>query len=194
MRNSSDRYPVWIVIVGLAIGGLLIFLARPRETPAGLSQQFAPRPPDPSAPTSPAANLPSVSLPSLPPDAQRTVQQAIERLAGGQAISALTPIASSARATIAVSEVKRDGDRVKVRGAIRSIGGEVAIPPGAFSFRDSDGVLYSTAGTGGATLKPGEDSNFDLTVPLPPGRGLTMILDIPPDQPIEQVLLLAVTP
>jgi hypothetical protein len=70
----------------------------------------------------------------------------------------------------------------------------LTIPPGAFSFRDSAGVSYSTGGTAGVTLASGQSTTLDLGVPLPDGRGLTLILTIPPDPPLEQVLVVEAKP
>src|SRR6266508_3397636 len=75
----------------------------------------------------------------------------------------------------------------------RLAGGE-AIPAGAFSFRDSRGVIYATVGSGGTTLRAGQSTSFDLGVPLPPDLGLTLILTLPPDQPLEQILVVETKP
>ena len=56
-------------------------------------------------------------------------------------------------------------------------------------FRDSAGVGYSTGGSAAVTLAAGQTTTLDLGVPLPDGRGLTLILTIPPDPPLEQVLV-----
>jgi hypothetical protein len=63
------------------------------------------------------------------------------------------------------------------------------VPPSAFSFRDSAGISYATAGSGGTTLQPGQSTPFDLGVPLPGERGLSLIVSLPPDPPLQQVLV-----
>lgn len=66
---------------------------------------------------------------------------------------------------------------------------DLSVAPEAFLFRDSTGVSYATEGSNAAILKPGEQTSFDLSVPLPNGRGLTLILTLPPEPPVEQVLM-----
>ena len=70
--------------------------------------------------------------------------------------------------------------------------GILIIPPGAFVFRDSRGVRYTTETSSSVTLAPGEMTTFEFTVPLPPDRGLTLIFDLPPDPSLEQTLTLEV--
>jgi len=177
---------VLIVISNRAGGGI--------NNPA-LMQRFAPRPTDPNAPTAQPYQLPRVSLPSLPPGVQRAVTSLRDRLAGGEAIPALTPVANGPRVRVEVGEVKRAGEHLQVRGKIANItDAPLAIPPGAFSFRDSRGVMYATTGSGGTTLQAGQSTSFDLGVPLPPDLGLTLILTLPPDQPLEQVLVVETKP
>jgi hypothetical protein len=113
-----------------------------------------------------------------------------DRFAGGEGIPALTPIASGPRAKVDVSEVRRVGDQVQIKGSLVNISDlSLTIPPGAFSFRDSAGVSYSTGGSAAVTLAAGQTTTLDLGVPLPEGRGLTLILTVPPDLPLEQVLV-----
>jgi hypothetical protein len=196
MRDNRNTLPMWL-------GGLLLALALivisnraggGVNTPA-LIQRFAPRPTDPNAPTAQPYQLPQVSLPSLPPALQRAVTSLRDRLAGGEAIPALTPVANGPRVRVEVSEVKRVGERIQVRGKIaNSTETSVAIPPGAFSFRDSRGVIYATVGSAGSTLQGGQSTSFDLGVPLPPNLGLSLILTLPPDQPLEQILVVETKP
>src|SRR6266511_139682 len=196
MRDNRNTLPMWI-------GGLLLALALiviSNRAGGGLNspallQRFAPRPTDPNAPTAQPYQLPQVSLPNLPPALQRAVISLRDRLAGGEAIPALTPVASGPRVRVEVGEVKRVGERIQVRGKIaNSTDAPVAIPPGAFSFRDSRGVIYATVGSGGTTLRAGQSTSFDLGVPLPPDLGLTLILTLPPDQPLEQILVVETKP
>jgi hypothetical protein len=195
MNESRSALP-WVVF-GLLIAFGLIWLAsggQPGRNQA-LEQQFKPRPLAPGEPTPAPFQLPQVSLPELPPDVQQAVAAAENQLRSGGAVPALTPVAESGRARVTVTEVRREGEVVRVRGEVGNLAGEtLEIPPGAFSFRDSAGTNYATTGTGGATLAPGQGTAFDLTVPLPEGYGLALILTIPPDPPLEQVLVVAVAP
>ncbi len=194
MRDNRNSFPIWIGGVVLALALILLSTRGAGINNPALVQRFTPKPTDPGAPTAPAFQLPQVHLPSLPPGMQQTFTKLRDRFAGGQAVPALTPEASGTRARVKVDEVRRAGDRVHVRGTVTNIADQpLEIPPGAFSFRDSAGVDYTTSG-GGATLQPGQSTSFDLGVPLPPDHGLTLILTLPPDPPLEQVLVVATTP
>lgn len=196
MRDERNTVPMWIG--GLLLALVLIVISNRAggglNNPA-LSQHFAPRPTDPNAPTAQPFELPQVHLPSLPPSVQSVVTSLRDRLAGGEAVPALTPVASGPRARVEVSEIKRASERIQVRGTIANItSAPLAIPPGAFSFRDSRGVSYATEGSGGTTLQAGQSTSFDLGVPIAPKLGLTLIVSLPPDQPLEQTLAVETTP
>jgi hypothetical protein len=196
MRDERQNLPMWLGGILLALVLILISvrggggLGNPR-----LIQQFTPKPTDPSAPTAQPFELPQIHLPSLPPNVQQTYTDLRDRLAGGQAVPALTPEATGPRVRVAAGEVRRTGDTVHVRGTVNNIAsGPVDIPSGAFSFRDSAGVTYGTSGSPGTTLQSGQSTAFDLAVPLPAGRGLTLILTLPPDPPLEQTLVVETKP
>lgn len=193
MRSNESNMPF---LIGGALLALLLFIITTRSGPpnaAALNQQFAPRPTDPNAPTPAPFQLPQVNLPSLPPELQRQVTGIQEQLAGGGTTPALTPTASDATVRIQVAELRRNGVNIQVRGTIRNIStAPITVPPEAFSFRDSTGTTYSTAGSGSATLAPNQETSFDLTVPLPENHGLTMIVSLPPNPPLEQILLVQV--
>ena len=196
MREDRNPLPMWIG--GLLLALVLIVISNRASggvsNPA-LIQRFAPKPTDPNAPTAQPFELPQVSLPSLPPALQGVFTGLRDRLAGGHAIPALTPQASGPRVRVEVAQVKRAGERVQVSGKITNITSTtVAIPPGAFSFRDSRGITYATVGSGSTTLQAGQSTSFDLGVPLPPELGLTLILTVPPDQPLEQILVVETKP
>jgi hypothetical protein len=191
MDDSRNKIPMWVGGILLALVLILISnrgsggLSNP-----ALSQRFAPRPTDANAPTAQPFQLPQVHLPSLPPALQDTLTKLRDRFASGEAVPALTPTASGPRAKVEIGEVRRSGDHVQVRGSVTNISdAPLTIPPGAFAFRDSSGVTYSTSGSGSATLQPNQSTTLDLGVPLPSERGLTLILTIPPDAPLEQVLV-----
>src|SRR5215216_6281367 len=139
MRDNRSTLPMWLG--GLLLALVLIVISNRAgggvNNPA-LIQRFAPRPTDPNAPTAQPYQLPQVSLPNLPPPLAHALTSLRERLAGGEAIPALTPVASGPRVRVEVGEVKRIGERIQVRGKIANItDAPLAIPPGAFSFRDS---------------------------------------------------------
>jgi hypothetical protein len=195
MRDNRSTLPMWVGGLLLALALIVISNRAGGVNNPALIQRFAPRPTDPNAPTAQPYQLPRVSLPNLPPAVQRAVTSLRDRLAGGEAIPALTPVASGPRVRVEVGEVKRTGEHIQVRGKIVNItDAPLAIPPGAFSFRDSRGVMYATVGSGGTTLQAGQSTSFDLGVPLPPDLGLTLILTIAPDQPLEQILVVETKP
>jgi hypothetical protein len=189
---NESRSALWMVLGGVLLAMVLIAVAtngRAGPNPA-LVQQFAPHPPAPGEPTPAPFQLPLISLPGAPPELQQAMADARRRLGAGADAPALTPVASGARVRVQVDALRREGERLRVRGSVANTSVQpVEIPPGAFSFRDSAGTSYATSGTGGARLAAGEQTTFDLTVPLPPELGLTLILTIPPDPPLEQILI-----
>jgi hypothetical protein len=195
MYDRDKKIPMWIGGILLAL--VLILLSSRGSgglTNPVLIGRFVPRPADPSAPTAESFQLPQVHLPSLPQAAQQALKNARDRLARGESIPALTPTTSGATATVEVGEVRRDGDHVQIKGSVTNISdAPLTIPPGAFAFRDSAGVSYSTSGSAAVTLAAGQSTTLDLGVPLPEGRGLTLVLTIPPDPPLEQVLIVETT-
>jgi len=191
--NESRSVVPWVVS-GLLLALGLIWLATGGQPGRNqlLEQQFMPRPLAPGEPTPAPFQLPQVNLPELPPEVQQAVAAAESQLQSGGAVPALTPVAESGRARVTVTDVRREGEILRVRGEVANLAaGTLEIPPGAFSFRDSAGTNYATTGTGGASLAPGQRTAFDLTVPLPEGYGLTLLLNLPSDPPIEQILVMA---
>jgi len=191
MYDRDKKIPMWLGGILLA---LVLILVSNRGS-GGLTNpvligRFVPRPADPGAPTAQAFQLPQVHLPSLPPAMQDSLTKLRNRFASGEAIPALTPVASGPRAKVEVGEVRRVGDHVQIKGSVVNLSAAaLTIPSGAFAFRDSAGVSYSTGGSAEVTLEAGQSTTLDLGVPLPDGRGLTLILTIPPDPPLEQVLV-----
>lgn len=193
MRDDRNNLPIWLGGILLAL--ILIFIS---TRGAGINnpvlvQHFAPRPTDPGAPMAQPFQLPQVHLPDLSPDLRRSLTALRDRFAGGQTVPALTPVASGPRLRVEVRSVQRTGDRVQVIGSVANLSdAPLAIPAGSFSFRDSAGVTYATSG-GGTTLQPGQSTTLDLAVPLPADRGLTLVVTLPPDPPMEQVLVVQTT-
>ncbi len=191
MYDRDKKFPMWLGGILLA---LVLILVSNRGS-GGLANpvligRFVPRPTEFGAPTAQPFQLPQVHLPSLPPAVQDSLANLRDRFAGGEGIPALTPVVSGQRVKVDISEVRRVGDQVQLKGSIANISAApLTIPPGAFSFRDSGGVSYSTAGSAAVTLAAGQSTTLDLGVPLPDGRGLTLILTVPPDPALEQVLV-----
>ncbi|MFL5804987.1 MAG: hypothetical protein ACJ8CR_25000 [Roseiflexaceae bacterium] len=191
MRDNRQTLPAWLG--GILLGLLLILISTQGGgiNSEALVRRFAP---DPNAPPPAPFQLPQVSLPSLPEGMQRTLTGLRDRLAGGQTVPALTPVASGPRVRIEVREIKRSGEQVKVSGTVGNISNApLEIGLSAFSFRDSAGVTYAASGAS-TTLRPGQSTALDLALPLPEGRGLTLVVTLPPDPPIEQVLVVETKP
>ncbi|MFQ3630898.1 hypothetical protein [Roseiflexus sp.] len=190
---NDRRSPTFMVALGVLIALALIVIGGGMNSGFGspqLSRRFAAQPP---VPGDLALNLPRIEAPQAPPDLLRILDDVHKRLSGGQAATALTPTVAGPRIEVRVDDLRRTGDQIVVRGSVRNAGDrEVTIPPGAFTFRDSRGVRYATGSSGSATLAPGATTDFEFTVPLPTERGLTLIVDLPPDPPLEQTLLLEV--
>lgn len=191
LDNRNNPIPFWLggilvalilIVVGTRVGG---GGANPR-----LTQEFAPRPTDPNAPTPQPFELPKVELPDLPPDVQRSLTDLRSRLEGGETVPALTPVAANPQVRVEVQQVRRNGDKVQVDGSISNVASTtLSVPTTAFSFRDSAGITYAMTGSGTTTLTPGQSTKLNLSVPLPRERGLTLILNLPPEPPLEQVLV-----
>lgn len=193
MRNDENRIPIWLGGIALALI-LIVISTRGGVGNQALSQRFAPQPTDPNAPPPAPLDLPQIHLPSLPPDMQSTLTSIGQRIAGGQPVPALTPVASGPRIRVTISQIKRDGERVQVSGSVENLGdAPLAIPTTAFSFRDSAGVVYTTSGDS-STLQPRQRIALNISVPLPAERGLTLVASLPPDPPLEQVLILETKP
>ncbi|MDZ4718100.1 MAG: hypothetical protein SH847_06475 [Roseiflexaceae bacterium] len=190
MQRSESGMP--FVVVGVVVALILIvvtFQSRPPNETI-LQRQFAPQPIDPSQPTLAPFELPQVSLPDVPPDVRTTISDLTQQLASGKSVPALTPTMAGPSVQITIQGLSRSGDTISVRGQVTNISKQrLTIAPEAFLFRDSTGISYATEGSNPATLQPGEQTSFDLSVPLPEGRGLTLILTVPPDPPIEQTLM-----
>jgi hypothetical protein len=191
MRDTRPNLPAWIGGILLALALIAISTRGGGVNSAVLMRRFAP---DPNAPTWAPLQLPKIDLGRLPEDVRQTVSSLRDRFAGGEAVPALTPIASGPRLRVEVGEVKRSGQQVRVSGTVANIGNAaLELPIDAFVFRDSAGVTYAASGRG-TTLQPNQSTTLDLTVPLPEGRGLTLVVSVPPDPPTEQILVIETEP
>jgi hypothetical protein len=189
MFDKQQGIPIWFWGVLVAVI-LIVISAQGRLRPGNpaLSQVFAAQPP-------PAGQLPNISLPqldigSLPEELQTVAGDLWRQLGLGQSVSPVAPAARSARLEINIREIKRTTDGVQVLGEVINIStSEVTVPISAFELKDNTGASYIAGGGGVARLQPSESTPLDLTVPLPEGRGLLLITNLPPDPPVEQVLL-----
>lgn len=194
MLEDRGRFPLWLA--GVLIAVVLIAIGRVVSGPGNpvLMQQFAPQPTDPNAPTVAPWELPQVDLSGVSPEMQRRLSDLRDRFGSGEAVPALTPSAVGPRVRVEVAEVRRRGDAAEVVGTVSNVSDQpVSIPANAFAFRDSDGTTYAIEGANSTTLQPEQSTELNLSVPLPTGRGLTLIFTLPPDPPLEQVLLIEAT-
>lgn len=192
-EQSKNTFPFWLGGVIVAI--ILIVIGTRVSSDGGnpvLREKFAAD--SAAAAAAPGVELPRVSLPQLPGDVQKTVTDLQDRFKGGQSVPGLTPIASGSRVRINIGDVKRNGGDVQVIGSVTNISDQpIDVPASAFSFRDSSGTAYAISGDATSTLKPGQSTDLDLSLPLPESYGLTLVLTLPPDPPLEQVLLVQTT-
>ena len=191
MQDNRQNVPAWIGGVLLALILILISTRGGGVNSAVLIRRFAH---DPNAPTAAPYQFPSIDLPSLPENVRESITSLRDRFAGGETVPALTPIASGPRLRVEVSEVKRNGAQVHIGGTVENISNApLELPISAFTFRDSAGLSYTASGSG-TSLQPGQSTALDLNVPLPEGHGLAMIVSLPPDPPLEQVLVAEAQP
>ncbi|RRR70982.1 MAG: hypothetical protein EI684_12255 [Candidatus Viridilinea halotolerans] len=189
MFDHSRSIPIWF---WGALVALLLILAstRGRFVPINndLSQVFAAQP----TPASmlPGFTLPSLDLANLPEDLQAAARDLMAQLGTGAAGRPVEPRAETVRLRIDVQEVRLVDGGLQIIGSVTNrSNSDLLVPISAFELRDSAGVSYSAGGGASATLKPGESTPLDLSVPLPPGRGLLLITNLPPDPPVEQRLI-----
>jgi hypothetical protein len=188
MGNETSRgLPIWAwgALVGLA---LIILSSRSGlfENPA-LSQHFALQP-------TPAGgvSIPDLGIGGLAPDVQDAARKLWRQIGLGGSGAPIEPVATTPRVRVEVRELRPASGSLKVIGSVTNISAaDVQVPISAFELRDSAGASYVAGGGASATLRPGESTPLELTVPLPTGRGLMLITRLPPDLPAEQKLLVA---
>lgn len=195
MNDRSNGVPIWI---WGAIAGILLILISSRGNllqPANpsLSEYFAAQP----TPVGydPSFELPQLDFASLPAELQAAARDLLGSLASGGTGRPVEPAVESARVRVEVRELKPVEGGLQVLGSVTNIGGaELQVPISAFELRDSAGASYVAGGGASATLRPGDSTPLELTVPLPAGRGLLLVTNLPPDAPVEQRLIVAETP
>jgi hypothetical protein len=189
MQERSRSIPIWVW--GALVAALLILIStrgRLLSTNEALSQVFAAQPPP--AGLDPAAVLPQFDLGALPADVQQQARDLLAALGAGQVGRPVQPAVETPRLRVEVKELRPAADGLRVTGEVRNLSqSDVIVPISAFELRDSSGASYVAGGGASATLRPGESTSLDLTVPLPEGRGLLLVTNLPPDQPVEQKLI-----
>ncbi|MFQ3663643.1 MAG: hypothetical protein SNJ69_14780 [Chloroflexaceae bacterium] len=193
MTERSRGFPMWIW--GVLVALILIALSSRGNvgvTNETLRQRFA------AQPTPAGIDLPfeapQLEIGALPPQLQEAARELLWRLNRGEAGRPVEPAVESARLRIEVRELRRVADEVYVRGEVTNISRrEVQVPISAFELRDSAGISYLANSGASSTLRPGQSTPLELSVPLPPGRGLLLTTSLPPDPPVEQRLIVADT-
>lgn len=190
MNERSNGVPIW---VWGAIAGVLLIVISSRthllspENPS-LSQHFAAQPTPEGY--DPSFELPQLDLAALPAELQARAADALGALSSGGAARPVEPVVESARLRVEVRELQPADGGMRVVGEVTNISqGDLQVPISAFELRDSTGASYVAGGGASATLRPGERTPLELTVPLPEGRGLLLVTSLPPDPPVEQRLI-----
>jgi hypothetical protein len=193
MFDRSRGIPIWLW--GAIFAVLLIALStRGRFDPTNeaLRQVFAAQPPP--AGGLPTLDLPALNLTSLPAELQQSARDLLATLGAGGAGRPVEPRAETARLRVEVRELRPIEGGLQVLGTVTNQSpGDLLVPISAFELRDSTGVSYIAGGGASATLAPGASTPLDLTVPLPAERGLLLITNLPPDPPVEQILIATAT-
>lgn len=185
--DSSRNLPIWVwgALVALA---LIILSSRGQlaGNPA-LSQHFAMQP----TPVG-GTQLPDLGIANLAPELQEQARSLWQQIGLGSSGVPLQPSATTPRLRVEVRELRPEAGGLKVLGSVTNISSDsVTVPISAFELRDSSGASYIAGGGASATLRPGESTPLELSVPLPTGRGLLLITRLPPDPAVEQKLLVA---
>ncbi|MFV9507187.1 MAG: hypothetical protein AB4911_21765 [Oscillochloridaceae bacterium umkhey_bin13] len=188
MIQRSRSLPIWIW--GALLGLVLIVLStRGRLSPENpaLRDAFAAQP----APVLPELSLPNFELGNLPTEFQQAARDLLAQLGAGQAGRPVQTAVETPRLRVEVRELRPVQGGMMLVGEVTNLSqSDVLVPLSAFELRDSAGVSYIAGGGASATLRPGASTPLELTVPLPEGRGLIMTINLPPDPPIEQRLIL----
>jgi hypothetical protein len=192
MNDRPQGIPLWFW--GALVGLLLVALSSrghllAPENPA-LSQYFAAQP----TPVGydPSFGLPQLDIGTLPAELQAAARDLLGTLNAGGAGRPVEPVVESQRLRIEVQELRQVDGGLQIKGQVTNTSAsEVQVPISAFELRDSAGASYVAGGGASAPLKPGASTPLELTVPLPPGRGLLLITTLPPDPAVEQRLIVA---
>jgi hypothetical protein len=186
-KHTAGGVPIWIL--GVVVALVLIVVSSRGGLGLGnraLSEHFARQP----APSGPEMRLPQLDLSALPAGVQEAARDLRRTLGLGGPGRPLEPIAETPRLLVNVQELAPIDGGLAVRGVVTNRSTmAVTVPISAFELRDSRGASYIATSGASATLRPGESTPLELTVPLPKGLGLLLITNLPPDAPVEQRLL-----
>lgn len=187
MQRRNDQIgPIWLWGILLALA-LILLTTRGQVVPdnPALEQTFVRQTENLGD-----VQLPNLSLGNLPADLQQLARDIQQQLGVQGSAPVLQPVAENSRLRIEINELQATADGVQVIGEVSNIGDTpVEVPVSAFEFTDSYGAVYSADSNSSARLEPGERTALDLAVPLPPDSGLLLTLRLPPDPPLEQMLL-----
>ncbi|MEF3273745.1 MAG: hypothetical protein K6356_04985 [Chloroflexus sp.] len=189
MHDDSPPIPFWMIglLGALVLIGISIFMQQSRTV--ALIDQFARQ----TAPAIPLPALPQLELQNLAPEAQAAARAIWERIESGNRSQPIDPIASNQRLRVVIDVLEPTTDGVRIKGMVTNLTNtDLVVPISAFELRDSTGESYRAPGSTMTNLPPGGSAPLELSVPLPPGRGLLLITRLPPDPPLEQRLLIDV--
>ncbi len=189
--SSQPRIPAWFwgALLALALIGISMRGRFTLENPA-LEEQFAPRPT--IAGQAPSFGLPQLDFQNLPDEVRDTARNIQQQLGIGQSVPALTPVAQTQRLRVEMHNIRRTDIGVQLVGMVTNISNtDLDVPVSAFELRGSNGATYVAEGEASVRLAPGESAPLELTVPLPEGHGLMLAIALPPDPPIEQILIVS---
>ncbi|WP_298820392.1 hypothetical protein [Chloroflexus sp.] len=189
MHDNSPAIPFWIIglLGAIFLIGISIWMQQFRTVE--LRDQFARQP----APAIALPALPQLELQNLGPEAQAVARALWQQITTGNPGQPIEPIASNQRLRIAINALEPTGDGIRIKGTVTNLtNADLIVPISAFELRDSAGESYRAPGSTMASLPPGGSTPLELSVPLPPGRGLLLITNLPPDPPLEQRLLIDV--
>ena len=190
MFGYLRHLPIWIW--GALCALILIVLSsrgRLDSSQEALRLVFAPQPGSVARPFTPPQPF---DLASLPVELQQVARDLLNTLGAGSAGRPLEPVAETARLRIAIDQLQPVEGGFMVVGTITNRSrSELLVPISAFELRDSSGVSYLAGGGASTRLGPGASTPLELSITLPPGRGLMLITTLPPDPSVEQRLLVA---
>ncbi len=191
-EERSRGVPMWLWGAICAILLILLSIWGHLAGTEALRQVFAAQPIP--AGFNPQLTLPKFELGTLPTALQQPARNLLTNLGAGNSGQPVESFVTTPRLRVVVRELRPTEGGLLVVGEVTNISqGDVAAPISAFELRDSAGVSYIAGGGASATLKPGEHTPLELTVPLPTGRGLILITNLPPDAPVEQRLIVIET-